>query len=240
MPQITYREINMLKRLMVTSLFLIITASVNAKTVWSNYSISYLLGDSYEVGDSSREVITFEYTAGTTWGDTFMFFDRLESSDGSVETYGEFAPRYKIKDLDGFIKSVYIAPAIEMGPGTNYLLGVGTDLAVPNFNFFQLNAYIRDNADGDMSFQTTVVWGLPIGPLTYGGFIDFATGVDNTVFGDTQAQLNFTSQLKYDIAEYLGSDTKVFIGVEYVFWNNKFGIDGVDERNMNLLMQYHF
>jgi len=70
--------------------------------------------------------------------------------------------------------------------------------------------------------------------------MDYATGVDNTAYGDTEAQMNFTSQLKFNLASMLNLDTKLYVGVEYAYWNNKFGIEGADERNVNLLVKYHF
>lgn len=229
----------MFKYLLV-SLVLVLSFTANAKTIWSNYSFSYLSGSNYEVGDSSRNVMTFEYATGTTWGDSFMFFDRLISDNGHVETYGEFSPRFKISDLDGFVKSIYFAPSIEMGPSTNYLYGIGTDLAVPGFAFFQANGFFRDNANGDSSFQATLVWAIPLGPLWYDGFLDYATGFDADAGYKVESSMNLTSQLKYDIAQHIGADTKVFVGVEYTYWINKFGIDGVDENNLNLLVKYHF
>lgn len=230
----------MFKHLLIT-LLCISSITAQAKTVWSDFSVTYLNGSNYEVGDSDREVITFEYASGTTWGDTFMFFDRLKSSNGDVETYGEFSPRIKIKDFnDNFIKSVYFAPSVEFGPKTNYLIGVGMDLAISGFDYFQVNTYFRNNGEGDNSEQLTLVWGVPVGPLYFDGFMDYATAVDNTANGDTKAQMNITSQLKYNLGPVLDLDTKLFVGVEYAYWVNKFGIDGVDENNVNLLVKYHF
>jgi nucleoside-specific outer membrane channel protein Tsx len=230
----------MFKYLLITVLC-ISSITAQAKTVWSDFSVTYLNGGDYEVGDKDREVVTLEYVNGTTWGDTFMFFDRLKSSNGDVETYGEFSPRIKIKDYsDSFIKSVFFAPSVEFGPGTNYLVGVGLDLDIKFFDYFQVNTYLRNNDDGDRSEQVTLVWGIPLGPLYYDGFMDYATDVDNTVNGDTKTQMNFTSQLKYNLASILDLDTKLYVGVEYAYWVNKFGIDGIDENNVNLLVKYHF
>lgn len=231
----------MLKKILASLALAATVTSVNAKAVWSDYSVTYLNGSNYEVGDSDRQVLTFEYASGTSWGDHFMFFDRLESDNGDLETYGEFTPRIRLKAMDGFVKNIYFAPSIEMSEfATNYLIGVGTDLAIPSFNYFQLNAYLRNNEDGDNSFQTTLVWGLPIGPFYYDGFLDYATGYDKDNGTEAETQMNLTSQLKYDIAPHIGYDNKFFVGIEYVYWNNKFGIDGVDERNVNLLAKFHF
>lgn len=230
----------MFKHLLII-LFCLSSLTVQAKTLWSDFSLTYLKGSDYEVGDTDRDVVTFEYASGTTWGDTFMFFDRLESANGDVETYGEFSPRFKIKDFNNsFIKSVYFAPSVEIGPDTNYLLGVGVDLNINSFDYFQVNTYFRNNGDGDSSEQLTFVWGFPVGKFYYDGFMDYATGVDNTAFGDTETQMNFTSQLKYNLASLLNLETKLYVGIEYVYWNNKFGIKDIDERNVNLLVKYHF
>jgi nucleoside-specific outer membrane channel protein Tsx len=227
----------MLKKLLAALVITAAATSVNAKTLWSDFSVTALAGNDYEVGDSERTVITFEHAAGTTWGDSFMFFDRLESADGSTETYGEFTARIKLKELNGFVKALYAAPSVEIGQGfTNYLYGVGADLDIPGFTYFQANAFFRNNDFGDNSQQLTFVWGLPIGPLWYDGFMDYATSAG----GNSKAQMNLTSQLKYDIAPHIGYDSKFYVGIEYVFWNNKFGINGVDERNVNLLAKFHF
>ncbi|NVK25808.1 MAG: nucleoside-binding protein [Gammaproteobacteria bacterium] len=218
---------------------------LTAKTIWSDFSLTYLKGSSYEVGDTDREVLTFEHANGTTWGGSFLFFDRLESANGDNETYGEFSARIRVKELSGFVKSIYVVPSLEMGAFdgvsgfsnsfTNYLYGVGIDLDVPHFQFFQLNGFYRNNQTGENNYQATLVWGVPIGPLFYDGFLDWTTSTD-----DSESSMNFTSQLKYDIAPHIGLDSKLFVGIEYAFWNNKFGIDGVDERNANLLVKYHF
>lgn len=215
--------------------FILFSTPAMAKTKWSDFSLSYLNGSDYEVGDKKREVISFEYANGSTWGDTFMFFDRLMSDNGDVETYGEYNSRIHVKKLNGFIKNVYVAGTLEMGPGNNYLMGIGTDLNVPYFKFFQLNLFHRNNAFGGNNYQATVVWSVPVGPLTYTGFMDYATEYD-----DNAASMNLTSQLGYDFAPALNMKNKFIVGIEYVYWNNKFGIDSIDERNANLLIKYHF
>lgn len=226
---------------LILLLLIITTMPVSAKTIWSDFSLSYLKGNNYEVGDNARDVATFEYASGTTWGDNFLFFDRLESSNGDISTYGEFSPRVKITDFDNsIVESLYLASTVEMGPTTNYLIGLGSDIKIPGFKFFKVNVYLKNNGEGDSNFQTTIVWALPLGPLFYDGFVDYATGVNNTPFGDTKAQMNMTSQLKYDLAPMFNLSSKLYVGVEYVFWLNKFGIDGVDEQNANFLIKYHF
>lgn len=216
-------------------LLLLIALPTHAKTLWSDFSLSFLQGSDYEVVQAKQQVVTFEYVNGSTWGDTFMFFDRFMADDGSESTYGEYTSRYKISKLNGFVKNLYVAASVEMGGGNNYLVGIGTDLKVPHFKFVQLNVFHRTNDFTSDNMQATLAWNLPIGPLSYTGFMDYATAVD-----DNAASMNLTSQLGYNIGPALELSNRFIIGIEYVFWNNKFGIDGVDERNANLLLKFHF
>jgi nucleoside-specific outer membrane channel protein Tsx len=235
----------MIKTLILV-LFMSVITTVTAKTVWSDYSITYLKGSHYEVGDTDKTVYTFEYATGTTWGDSFMFFDRLESDNGDRETYGEWSPRIKLVEFDNvIIKSLSLSSTIEMGTFsgadsfgfsfTNYLVGAGVDINLPHFNFFQVNLYRRNNDTSDNNYQTTVVWAIPIAGLTYTGFLDYTSSTNGLA-----SSFNLTSQLKYDIAPHFDLNSKLYLGVEYVYWNNKFGIQDIDERNMNLLIKYHF
>lgn len=228
----------MIKRpLLLTACLLLPQFSANADTLWSDFSLTLLKGDNYQVGDNERTVATFEYASGHNWGDSFFFMDRLESDNGDTETYAEWSPRIKLSNTKlGFVENLYFAGTVEIGDGfTNYLYGVGTDFKIPGFDFFKANAYIRNNDGIDNGSQVTLSWGVPVGPLYYDGFIDYASSTD-----DTETHMNFTSQLKYDLAPTFNLKTKLFVGIEYVYWNNKFGIDGVDERNVNALVKYHF
>jgi len=222
----------------ITIVFLaLISLTTSAETLWSDFSASLLQGDDYEVGDNSRTVFTFEHAAGYTWGDSFLFMDRLQSDNGDKTTYAEISPRFTISQYkNDYFENLYIATTAEIGENfTHYLIGLGTNLKVPYFKFFKVNLYHRNNDSGDNATQATLTWAVPIGPLTYDGFIDYVPSND-----DKSTSMNFTSQLKYNIGTPLNLTTKLFVGIEYVYWQNKFGIDGIDEKNMNLLVKYHF
>jgi nucleoside-specific outer membrane channel protein Tsx len=219
------------------AILIITTFTCNAETLWSDFSATILKGSDYEVGDDTRTVFTFEHTAGYNWGDSFIFIDRLHSKNGDRETYAEFSPRFQISTYNNdVIENIYIATTAEVGEDfTHYLIGLGTKLKIPHFNYFSMNLYKRNNDFGDNGQQVTLSWSVPIWPLTYDGFIDYVPSNDNN-----STSTNFTSQLKYNVANVLNMKTKLYVGIEYVYWKNKFGIDGVDEKNMNLLIKYHF
>lgn len=229
----------------------ILSGTSHAEILWQDLSVSYLNGSNYRVGDAERQVYTLEHVAGTSWGDSFMFLDHLRSNDGGRENYAEWAPRFSLSKLSGtstefgLVKDVLIATQIEMSKlQTNYLYGVGFDLALPVFKFTQLNLYRRQNENADDSWQATLVWGAPftIGKheFLYDGFIDWASASS-----DQSAHMNFTSQLKWALHPLLGIKSKLYLGVEYAYWLNKFGIKDspgfrTNESNLNLLVKWHF
>ena len=209
----------------------------NAEVLWSDVSVSLLKGNNYQVGNASRTVFTFEHAAGYSWGDSFMFVDRLHSANGDKETYAEISPRFTLTShQNSVIKHTYIATTAEIGDGfTHYLYGVGAALNVPHFNFVNINLYHRNNDSGDNGKQLTATWALPLGPFTYDGFIDYVPSTN-----EKRSSMNLTSQLKYDLAGLFNLKTKLYIGVEYVYWRNKFGINNINEKNVNMLVKYHF
>lgn len=225
-----------MKYLMPLILFLMIPKGYS-EVLWSDFSASYLQGSNYEVGDNRRTVFTFEHAAGYNWGDSFLFIDRLHSRNGDRETYAEFSPRLKLSSYhNSFIKDIYLSTTAEVGESfTNYLVGIGTNIQIPHFVFFKANLYYKNNDFGDNTVQSTLSWAVPIGPLMYDGFMDYVASSDSS-----STSMNLTSQLKYNIGESFNLKSKLYIGIEYAYWINKFGIDGVDEKNVNLLVKYHF
>ncbi len=223
---------------------LLLSSTVNAEQIWSDASISFLNGSNYEVGDSERSVITLEHASGHTWGSTFVFVDRLHDSNfGGNETYGEMSAKITLfKPKDGFIKDVYFSPQLEFGSNpfnnfNNYLFGVGANLNIASANFFNVTFFTRKNdLSDDSNSQVTLVWSFPVtGSIVFDGFADLATS-----HGSASAQQNITSQLKYDVGQHLGvKKGHLYAGIEYVYWNNKFGIDGITESNVNFLVKWH-
>lgn len=217
----------------------LLSSTVSAKQFWSDNSFTLLKGNHYEVGDSDRTVVTFEHASGHSWGSIFSFIDRLHSDNaGTDEDYGELGFNFNIQEYkNSFIKSVYVTPQWEFGTNTNnLLLGAGVDLDIPGSKYFNVNVYQRNNEHGDNNQQLTLAWAFPFADgFVYDGFLDAVTDTDSSVGG-----YNFTSQLKYDVGQHMGVDKgKLYLGMEYVMWNNKFGIKDVDENNANLLLKWH-
>jgi nucleoside-specific outer membrane channel protein Tsx len=227
-------------------------SAASAETFFYDNSVSVLYGQSYEVIESDQAVVTFEHFSANSWGDIFLFADRLTSTGDEngdeTETYIEVAPRFKVSEFDaGFVKNVYIATAWEMSENDdNLLIGLGTDFNVPGFQNVSLNVYQRLNDNYENNYQTTLVWGAPFSiagqNFKFDGFWDWATATDED---DKAATSNFTYQLKWDATSVLGTDNKVFVGIEHATWNNKFAIEhssGFDtkENVVSALVKVHF
>lgn len=246
----------------------VVTSSVTAKQLWNDNSFTLLKGSDYTVpytvldkpptDDETRTVFTYEHVSGQSWGDVFLFVDRLESSDNNNETYAEFSPRLSLGKTTGtnfefgVVTDVLIGGTAEFvsTPGgldqTHFLLGPAVDLKLPGFSYFQLNLFYRDNDSGkDSGWQLTPVWAVPfkLGALDflYDGFADWRASTD-----DSAAETNLTSQLKWDVGALWESPKMLYVGIEYVYWRNKFGIkDGsapfeTNENNANILVKMHF
>jgi len=225
--------------------------SLQAEVLWQDFSVSYLNGSNYRIDDSNLQILTFEHVAGTSWGDSFLFIDHLRGDNGSRNNYAEWSPRISFSKLSGnsvqlgLIKDLLFTSTVEMSSlQTNFLYGIAADLAVPGFNYLNLNFYRRNNDKVADNWQLTTTWAVP---LTLGkqqflldGFIDWSSAS-----ADQSASLNATSQFKWALHPLLGLKNKLYLGVEYVYWRNKYGIADSQqfrshESNLNLLIKGHF
>ncbi len=147
----------------------------------------------------------------------------------------------------------------------NHLFGFGINFKIKPLQYFKIDYYLRANGSVDhltsghpayKNQQVTVVWGYPFNigdeKFVYDGFVDYTTPETDTNGIKHHASTNFTSQLKWNIGKHFKHKNPLYLGIEYVHWSNKFGIDSnsitlpngkkwdTDERNVNLLLQYHF
>ena len=131
---------------------------------WQNNSVTALYGYNYKVDPEKQQTLTFEHVSGWSFGDLFFFVDTIHFSDvneGDDTTYyGEFSPRLSFGKLTGTdlkagpVTDVLLAATYEFGENDlkSYLIGPGFDLAIPGFDYFQLNFYRRhleSDAPGD-------------------------------------------------------------------------------------------
>lgn len=240
-----------MKKLLLALIVALTPTLVSAEVYWQDFSITYLRGNDYKVEHNQKSVLTFEHAAATSWGDSFFFMDHLMANDGQVENYAEWSPRISLSKMTGYdfgegvVKDVLFASNLEMSQHeTNILNGIGFDLNIPGFQYIQANIYHRQNDNRENGWQFTTVWAAPfkVGgrQILYDGFLDWISATK-----ESQPSLNMTSQLKVLVSDLIGVSGKAYIGVEYVYWLNKYGIKDspnlrTNESNLNLLIKYHF
>lgn len=211
----------------------VLSMSAQAEQFWADNSVSLLYGEDYGlVPEETLTTMTLEHVSGHSWGGLFFFVDRHVGEDDDAgtqfkETYGEFSPKFTLVKMDGFVQAVNAAFTYEFGSTSgatgqqdNYLYGVGVDLAVPGLNYFGATYYYADNEAVDADdHQITLTYGWNSGDFNIDGYIDYSTGTEVS-----DASFHFNPQITYNVGSLLGLKNKVKLGVEYSYWENKFGV----------------
>ena len=91
----------------------------------------------------------------------------------------------------------------------------------------------------DDDYQLTFSYGIPFKvaaeDFLVDGFLDWSTAED-----DHASELNWTTQWKWNAGKHISPETRLYLGVEYSVWNNKYGIKNMNENNVSALVKYHF
>lgn len=229
------------------------TTGANAKMLFTDTSITGLYGSDYElVPDGKLKTMTLEHASTHDWGGIFFFVDRHQGRENDSgkkfkETYGELAPKLKLATFDNsIIKQVNLAGQYEFGSNSsgfsqdNYLVGLGADLnlPIPGMKYASASLYHafndKDNADDQ---QITLTYGWEKNNFVIDGYIDYAFNSEDENVKDN---IHVNPQIKYNLQKVLGLDTRLEVGMEYSYWKNKYGVDGVDQHAPSALIKYHF
>ena len=206
--------------------------------LWNTSNIQLLRGHDYELGERQRSITTFEHAHGHKYGDTYAWIDFIKPDGEDHTYYGEFSPRLSLSKITGknfshgIIKDVLISTTFEKAKdqGPQYLYGGAIDLTLPGFKFFKTNAYLHDSTELDgQTWQVTIAWNRPfkIGGTKFlaEGFADFQGNE-----GDRSPNQLIVPRFLLDIGDLAGYESgKLMAGIEYQYWHNKFGLDGVTE-----------
>lgn len=221
---------------------------------WSATNVQLLHGSGYELASSEdATIITLEHASGWKYGDNFFFFDLFQPFDKDSAIYGEWHPRFSFGKLTGNdfsfgpVKDVLLATELNVGNQWRaYFYGVGFDLDIPHFAFFSVNFFLRKEFNSQFgptleydSFQISPSWNLPFtlgeARFEFGGFLDYAGGD-----GDFEANLLTAPQLLLDVGNFQDKPGSFYLGVEYQYWKNKYGVDGFDESVAQLMGKWVF
>lgn len=215
---------------------------------WQINSLSFLHGSDYKLGEATRNIMTYEHTDGWKYGDTFFFTDLSFLDENKTEYYAELQPRFSLSKISGkkfsygMVDDILIATQMEFGSHDvrTYLYGLGADLKIPGFTFLNVEAYVRDNAYlPGATYQFTTAWDRPFvianSKWTITGFVDWAGGEDQL-----SSNVIAAPQLLLDIGNYWNLPGKLYGGIEYQYWHNKFGVHGVDEHAPQAMVKFFF
>lgn len=215
-------------------------AMTNMASGHGQTSISILGGDGYKNPYSGEEesfnTLTFEHFSSWSAGDNYFFFDVAKFNDNETDPYGEWLPRLNVGKLLGKslswgpVKNVFISGEMDFGAGyRSHYLGAGVDLAIPRAHYFNVNFLWGDRMDrlGETR-QLNVSWSFEFHagklPVFLNGYLDYVMPD-----GDAESHLQTQPQLLVDISHLWGGHNKVLTGIEYQYWKNKNGMDGVNE-----------
>ncbi|MEA2117881.1 outer membrane protein OmpK [Halovibrio sp. HP20-50] len=236
---------------------MLISPLASAEKLFSDSSISLLYSDQYEAfGPDERTdtYVTFENVTAHDWGGTFLFVDSNHgrgSADGDDDLYGEFSPALSLGWLSGVnlqrgpMKDVALAGTYEFGGGndaTNILTGISFAWDVPGTQYFNSTFYYVNNSEIADDLQLTLTWGAPFelgaSRFLFDGYIDYSSAAS-----DHDAEFHFNPQFKLDLGHYRGHPGVLYAGIEYSYWENKYGLaDNVmdTESAVSALVKFHF
>lgn len=206
---------------------------------WHSTNIQLLSGTQYKIGDNFRTIVTLEHANKWRYGDFFTFVDFSQFSDGNENIYAEFTPRLSLSQLTGKslaignISDVFLSSNFEKGENgiARYLMGIGANFSVPGFSFFKVNLWNRNNPDRqDTTWQVNVAWNYPLkmksADILIEGFVDL---IGEEGAGTVPSQL-IVPRFLVDIGPMFSMPKKqLLVGIEWQYWHNKFGIEGVTE-----------
>jgi nucleoside-specific outer membrane channel protein Tsx len=224
---------------------------------FSDTSISALTGWGFELPGDHMSAFTLENANSWVGGDFYGFVDFRNQHDHPTNKhtwYGEVSPRFSLEKIgglnfgEGLVKDVLVATTWERGEAGNesYLIGAGVSLDLPGFSFFKANLYARKDKSRGANFddtQFTFAWAYP---FKIGNNQFVINGISDYVFGNGPRERNwhFVPQLKWDAGALRGKPRKYYLGLEFDYWDNQFGVKnsaGLDTRqfSVSLLLRMH-
>lgn len=216
----------------------------------------------WEYGDNFFFIDNTSYSGKNGLADSKEFYGEWYSTFSLGAITGNDLSFGPVKDI-GIVMGANYAPEVD---STWFLPGVNLALDLPGFAFANLNISAFTHASGadsslagnfdapfsiideDTSFMIDFAWAYPfkIGSTSWSieGHVEYIDGrkqVNN--FGTTELEswFLFQPQVRLDVGELIGTPSnRLFAGIEYHYWKNKLGADGLDENTVQFLAVWRF
>lgn len=234
---------------------------------FSTWDIQALYGTKFREPGVNHGVkkgtVTLENSAAWSWGSSYFFVDYLRSNSAdqdATEIYGEWYPSVSTSRVTGYnycvplLKDILITLGFNAGTKSTgasplvILPGFTFDLDIPKFQFFSLGiyAYIDEgrihgdqNGSNKTTYQITPSWSLPFKlgcfSFRFDGFIDF---IGN--HGQSTHQIVAQPTIKLDLGNFWCEPNRLFAGVEWAYWRNKYGIKGLHQTGPQAVVMWVF
>ena len=220
---------------------------------WTSNNIQLLHGDGFKLSSNKHTTITVEHANGWRYGDNFMFIDLVQRDDVGLEVYGEWYPRLSLgrlfnKDLSfSIFRDFFIVGGINASTEPDgdsfkaYLLGLGTSFKLQRDGVINLNIMVQKHDQvNSTGIQITPSWSIPfeLGNMKFKfeGFLDWASSGSSGGKPFILAQ----PQLLLDVGHLVGHSGTIYAGIEYYYWRNKFGIDGIHDKALQGMIKITF
>ena len=200
-----------------------------------------------------KSAFTFDNTAGWSWGGHYLFVDVLrswsEADANAKEVYGEWYPSLSLRKISGrasfspLLRDIGVTVGLNTGVRSTgpapfvVLPGVTFELNVPAFRFLSVGAFAyvdrgrfegHVTSCGSATFQVTPSWSIPFSIGRAGFLLDGFVDVIGE-HGDCAAQVLLTPLLKFDLSRLWNQPGVLHLGVEWGYWHNKYGVEGVED-----------
>lgn len=251
------RRMLLLKKIILLSVIVLTAGGFATSTRaqgFNAFQVHLLHASGYKLVQDRATTFTGEWANAWRYGDNFAFVDVAWPFAGEPATYSEWLPRLSLSKLSGReisagpVRDVLLAGNIKSGDGfRSHLAGLGVSLDLPGFNFVNVNGFRRNDANVPGSaWQLNMSWNrtFTTGALhwEFSGFLNWASAEGTPGKGGySHPNLLTQPQLMLDLGRLLGSGPdRIYAGVEWQVWRNKFGVDGYDESVLQAALKLKF
>ena len=191
----------------------------------------------YDTQDGHKATLTLEHFRTWDYGDLFAFADIMygtKLNGDTSEVYSEISPRLSLSKISGktlqtaWASDFFIASQVNLGDGYDaWLLGLGVDLQIPNFNYLSLNLYQkRDNFKNQLTQITASYQTQSFGAFHLEGFVDL-----------TEQDMHTHNQLLYKITN---NKNPIYAGVELINYRYEYQGSNSSTDALQIMAKYQF
>lgn len=216
---------------------------------YSSTNVQYLYGKGYDLQPTeTMHTLTLEHYSTWKYGDNYFFVDLYDQGLDTQTYYAEWFPSVSLNRLMSFnpgplLSDIHAVGSINITENYRvWLAGFGVNFKVPGFDVLRLDGfYLHHELLGYETYQITPTWDTTwrFDPKLHVRFRGYADIVGKGVGG--KPYILTDPQLLVDVGNAMGlAPGRFYSGIEYRYWQNKFGVDGTDEQVVQAMAAWFF